>query len=746
MKIESPKIYEKGYDQLVKEMSKDLKELIRRIQPGQEPQDGDPGLALIKIFAHMAEEVIHRLNRVPQKHFEAFLDMLGITLLPSGAAKAPVTFYLAEGSENHVMIPKGTPTAAGDTVFETRENMWATPAKLVRAFALDGTTDQIFPLPAEIINGKNNSTAVQKKGIELFTGENLQTHILYLGHAELFQTAGEVKYEISGLNGPFETLTWKYGGEEKTVGNETGEEIITTDWHSFTGVYRNEENGNLVLDKSNNDEIKEKEINGIKSMWVQCIAGASPRDQFESFGININELTVAKPKQEGETGFSPDMIFCNDIPVEVPATENPIYPFGTRPARFHAFYIGSREAFSKKDAQITLHVEIDSTIQVKQNDELQLSWEYGTTRGWKIIPGVNYKFLKSSEVSFTCPTDMETVNVGGQDNYWLRVRIIEGDYGKEVKFDPAVKLSEEEEPMGKWVKDSILPPRVSQVTISYELPPTPLQHIAAQNNLEFQGDIQQPFVPLVEEHQALYLGFDKQIQKGPISIYFSFETPREPNKSTSTIKWYYRTAHKKWEELEVIDNTRHLTENGIVEFFVPPGFTRNSLLGNRLYWIKVLDSAHEMHNRPGIKGIYLNTTTVHQVQTIKNETLGSGNGRPGQTFQLRKTPVISEEIWMEETRTLTPEEKRAIPEENNEKTLREIKDETGKTTGLYVRWQAKDDFFGSSAKDRHYVIERANGRVLFGDGIHGMIPAKGSGNIIASYRVGGGRKGKCQYR
>ena len=39
----------------------------------------------MRIFAHLAETVLVRLGRAPRKHFVAFLDRLGINLLPGAA-------------------------------------------------------------------------------------------------------------------------------------------------------------------------------------------------------------------------------------------------------------------------------------------------------------------------------------------------------------------------------------------------------------------------------------------------------------------------------------------------------------------------------------------------------------------------------------------------------------------------------------------------------------------------------------
>lgn len=417
MLIQAPKIDKRSYEQLVSEM----KALIPGLLPEWKPGEEDPGLALIKIFSHMAEEVIDRLNQVPKKYFGAFLDMLGISLLPATAARAPVTFYLSEGADSHVMIPKGTPVAAedNDIVFETEKNIYATPAKLIKSF----------------------------------------------------------------------------------------------------------------------------------------------------------------------------------------------------------------------------------TMTPKENKK-----------------------------------------------------------------------------------------------------------------------------------QTLYLGFDKQIQKGPISIYFSFETNTNefPVLPGEKVWWYYYAGNEEWKILETIDNTKNMTESGTVESWFPPDFKEKGvapptyysplvldvesdrddekassytllqgtdekvLSDEELYWIKAVGMIGQSSK---IKSIHMNTTFVSQVESIEDEILGSGDGSANQEFQLLRAPVISEEIWVNETNTLTDEEKQVVLEKNGKDAVREIKDETGKTTGVQVRWQPVQDFFASSSKSRHYVIERVTGQVRFGDGIHGMVPPTGRDNINAYYWVGGGKKG-----
>ncbi|MFZ1754020.1 MAG: putative baseplate assembly protein [Caldilineaceae bacterium] len=55
----------------------------------------DPGITLIELFAWMTETMLYRLNRVPEKNYVKFMDLLGITLQPASSARTELTFRLS---------------------------------------------------------------------------------------------------------------------------------------------------------------------------------------------------------------------------------------------------------------------------------------------------------------------------------------------------------------------------------------------------------------------------------------------------------------------------------------------------------------------------------------------------------------------------------------------------------------------------------------------------------------------------
>ncbi len=93
----------------------------------------DPGITLIELFAWMTEMMVYRLNRVPEKNYLKFLDMLGFQMTPSRTAETNITFWLSallpldEFDETNVVVPAGTEVQSADqpepVVFTTSRDL-----------------------------------------------------------------------------------------------------------------------------------------------------------------------------------------------------------------------------------------------------------------------------------------------------------------------------------------------------------------------------------------------------------------------------------------------------------------------------------------------------------------------------------------------------------------------------------------------------------------------------------------------
>ena len=96
------------------------KRIIRYCPEWTEYNVSDPGITLIELFAWMTEQIVYRLNRVPEKNYVKFLDMLGVQLLPASSARALLTFRLSApfplrpNEDSVVQVPKGLEVATQD--------------------------------------------------------------------------------------------------------------------------------------------------------------------------------------------------------------------------------------------------------------------------------------------------------------------------------------------------------------------------------------------------------------------------------------------------------------------------------------------------------------------------------------------------------------------------------------------------------------------------------------------------------
>ncbi len=151
-----------------------------------------------------------------------------------------------------------------------------------------------------------------------------------------------------------------------------------------------------------------------------------------------------------------------------------------------------------------------------------------------------------------------------------------------------------------------------------------------------------------------------------------------------------------------------------------------------------------------INGIYLNSTWAAQIETIEDEVLGSSTEQPNQSFRSRKAPILPGERLQVLERTgrraeielpilLDEIQARGMDADDIETERDPV---TGEINAAWVTWEFRPHLLFSGPDDRHYTVERSQGRLIFGDGLTGMIPSPGDSNIrLASYRAGGGSQG-----
>jgi predicted phage baseplate assembly protein len=135
MPLPAPNLDDRRFQHLVDEAKRFVQQ---RCPEWSDHNVSDPGVTLIEAFAHMVDQLLYRLNRVPDRNYLAFLDLIGVTLFPPTAARADVTFWLSAPQTQPVVLRTGTEVATVRTeteeavVFATSADLTVVPCELTR--------------------------------------------------------------------------------------------------------------------------------------------------------------------------------------------------------------------------------------------------------------------------------------------------------------------------------------------------------------------------------------------------------------------------------------------------------------------------------------------------------------------------------------------------------------------------------------------------------------------------------------
>ena len=561
----APKLNNMTFDDLLEQMVDEARLSIPEWNvPEGNPEtwlNTDPGLGLLKIFAHMHQEVISRLNRVPDKNFGAFLDMLGISLRPARPARAPVTFYPVEDFTDPVFVASGTPVATSETeahpvqTYQTSKNFSVCDLPIVGIYSIDPVNDRIYDHLPDLM---------AQRPFQPFSGDNIQKHVLYLGHSELFKVGGstDIKLRLKFSTQPdwerIGHLIWEYTNEDGKI------EKITS-----ATLPADSDNRQAIVTLSGISGIKEAEENGVSSLWISCWQNNVSLPDIKAInivGLDFSTRTVGL-----------DYAFHNFTPLNLKSKDNAplefqysIYPFGMTPRPFDLFYIANMEAFSKAEAEVIIDFTFDinnerQPYNATKDDDVNptLTWEYFNGKMWKILPpiigsdpdAINLK--NNGKIKFNLPSDIQECEVYGVRNCWIRATITGGDYGREVVTKSGDNYT---------MKSNFFPPCLSSITIALsdsnisESKSKSLEHCLAYNNLQYVDLTNratddtigfEPFVPMpgIGFGRALFLGFRNPFLEGNISLFFYVNESLKPSTNPS-ITWSYWGGDIKFMEAQ----------------------------------------------------------------------------------------------------------------------------------------------------------------------------------------------------
>lgn len=153
MGFETPRLDDRAFNDIVAEARQ---RIALYVPEWTDHNLSDPGITLIELFAWMTDIVLYRLNRVPDKHYVRFMELLGIRLHEAEPAQVPVTFWLSAPQPATIHIPDATEVSTTRT--ETNEAIVFTTEGQASIFVPQLTylmTSQSNPVQGRAFNSLN---------------------------------------------------------------------------------------------------------------------------------------------------------------------------------------------------------------------------------------------------------------------------------------------------------------------------------------------------------------------------------------------------------------------------------------------------------------------------------------------------------------------------------------------------------------------------------------------------------------
>ncbi len=767
--IQLPKLDDRTYADI---MAEALRLIPRYCPEWTNHNPSDPGITILELTAWMTELLLYRVNRIPEKNYVAFLNMLGIRLRAPQPARALITFDLVEGAERQVIaegmrIATSQATEDDSVIFETQREVVLVGARLDRAFSYyqDSFSDN-----SPFLGGGRAA------GFDAFGGGERIDRYLYLADPR-FETLATGALLHIHLTAPehggrdlSRLLEWEYWNGRR--------------WRELKQVPTEVERGEVVFFTP--ADLSPTEVNGTTDLWIRGRLAEVPENPWET-----EVDTVRVVVEVGGEGVLPDTALANlegGLFRSLDLTKN-FQPLGGQPKIDDCLYIASRELFAQAGSDVRIEVTLsDPSVHPAPGPSanLVMSWEYFDGKKWRAIGRTTPKgaiavgenpwafvdtthaLTRTGAVSFRVPTDVGPGEVNGEANYWVRLRVDAGDFGQNGSYmlDGDRWVWRDERPLRA--------PGLRSLAILYRADLSYPRRVVSYNDFLFRDHSDeakveykpfQPFAAVADEGPALYLGWNKKLPNDPLSLYVQLAQAHVELAADSTrgatagqsrpdeewlrgwyaerdaaweaeqrVLWEYFDG-KAWSPLVVVDGTKNLTQSGFLDFVGPEDAAPSIKFTEERHWIRARLEMGGYVRPPRIERILANTVEAANVLTLRDEILGSSDGTPAQTFQFSQGPVLSGELV--EVLETEPPSGDELAELGTDAVRRNPDGE-----GYWVRWRSVESFFDSGPRARHYLLDGLTRVLSFGDGKRGMVPPPLLNNIVGRrYQIGGGVRG-----
>ncbi|WP_405527467.1 putative baseplate assembly protein [Streptomyces canus] len=495
-------------------------------------------------------------------------------------------------------------------------------------------------------------------------------------------------------------------------------------------------------------------------------------------GIDVRTETDPEP-------VAPPGAFTNGTPLDV---TRDFHPFGEQPRFNDTFYLACPAILVRPGADLTLDVILtngpdvtDGPVPpVRTDGDPVTVWEAWDGTRWRPMTATaenqdtdvsdtdvpDYAFTADATLLLTPPDGFARTEVNGVEEFWLRIRLIHGDYGTAAHYTRNDGGNDEPDDDTYELVDATFAPPVIR-TLSWSsrqglTAPVPAPVCVTHNDFRLVTHHRDPdtpwsvtpFTPNPDQDPALYLGFDQPFDTRPVTLYLQVEPPK-PEEVTADrlagtdltdraeLVWEY-SGTDGWRPLAAADETANLSGRGTVRFVGPADLTAREYFGQSRCWLRLRRRHGTFPVPPRLRRILPNTTWAVQAVTVTDEILGSGIAEAGQRLTTAQSPVLpGQRLVVREPERPSAAEEAALTEAEGADavTVTEDAEAAEDAAEVWVRWHAVTDFHSSGPGDRHYTIDPRTGEITFGDGLAGRVPPRGQSNIRVTYRTGGGEEG-----
>src|ERR1700682_2641106 len=657
MSLPVPNLDDRSWKQIVDEAVR----LIPRYCPEwTNHNQSDPGVTLLELYAWMTEMVIYRLNKVPEKNFLTFLDLIGVRLKPPEPARVVLELTPSEGAEGELLVKKGTQVAtlqaggADPVTFETLRDITLLPVRVVRAASSHRAT----------VADHTEALASGEAREPLFAGVQEVERFLYLGDDRLNAFNEEAAVDLF-----FEAMPGSSGPRVPTI----------TEWQYFDG-------------KRWRDMTVNRAESAFATIGNYIFLPVDQGKTFHPFG--------EEPKFDCALYLGHKELFSAPearIRIEAQLVEPSVVPSpeGSPDLVVQWEYWNGRK-----------WAELGKTSPMGVSG-VQGQFGFLDTSG---------AFTRNGAISFDRPTDMIETEVGGQKNYWIRARINAGNYGAPGSYELVGQnwVFKEDRPLR--------PPCLKNLVFKYVREPRPVAHCMSFNDFQYRDHTDdlntpyvyfQPFLPDQDETPAFYLGFDQKFPQRTINLYFELDDSSAAGggeqlggpppgaadddlaQKGPRVVWEWWDG-ARWADLIPQDGTYGFTRSGYLSFSPPRNPEKRSVFDTEAFWLRARLESGSYDLPPVLKALLVNAVDALNGITVE-EIIGSSDGSIDQSFKVASAPILAgPRLWILEPDAPTPAQRRVIEQEEGVEAI-QVDEDGG---GSWVRWHEVENFFDSQPGSR----------------------------------------------